>query len=123
MESSTLRIESHILKALSHPARLHILTLLAGQEACVCHIQAVVGLRQASASQHLRELRRSHLIASRRHGAHVYYHVDDPRVPAFLENLLALVQAQDGRPKSATKLRLTPPRGQCKCPQCRRAGP
>lgn len=123
MEATTLRTESQVLKALSHPARLHILSLLAEKEACVCHIQAVVGLRQAAVSQHLRELRRSRLIAARRKGAHIYYRVDDPRVPVFLQALRTLTDAQERHGKPAPKLRLIPRRGQCKCPRCTGAGP
>ncbi|MGA2820721.1 MAG: metalloregulator ArsR/SmtB family transcription factor [Anaerolineales bacterium] len=122
MEPFAVQMESNLLKAISHPARLHILTLLKGEEACVCHIQAVVGLRQAAVSQHLMELRRSHLIASRREGSRIYYRVDDPHLSAILQDLQALALAQARKGRLQTKLRLNPRRGRCKCPKCTKPG-
>lgn len=118
MEPFSVQMESNLLKAISHPARLHILTLLTGGEACVGHIQAVVGLRQATVSQHLMELRRSHLITSRREGSHIYYRVNDLHLSAILHDLRALAVAQSPKGRMQTKLQLNPRRGRCKCPKC-----
>jgi DNA-binding transcriptional ArsR family regulator len=44
-------------QAMAHPTRLHILEALARREACVCHLTALLGQRQAHVSQHLRVLK------------------------------------------------------------------
>ena len=49
--------EITLLKALSHPARLAILEALRQGEACVCHLEALFGWRQAYLSQQLMVLR------------------------------------------------------------------
>ncbi len=65
--------EAQVFYALAHPVRLEILELLRGGEACVCHIQAMLGQRQAYISQHLNVLRKAGLVSSRKDGQRVYY--------------------------------------------------
>ena len=52
---------AQIFKALAYRARLHILEALEQEEACVCHLEALLGLRQAYISQHLALLRQAGL--------------------------------------------------------------
>ena len=50
-------------KALSHPARIAILKVLAKQNECICgKIVAVLPLAQSTVSQHLKELKNAGLI-------------------------------------------------------------
>ena len=50
-------------KALSHPARIAILKILAQKDACICgEIVAVLPLAQATVSQHLKALKAAGLI-------------------------------------------------------------
>jgi DNA-binding transcriptional ArsR family regulator len=60
-------------QAMAHPTRLHILEALARREACVCHLTALLGQRQAHVSQHLRVLKDAGLVTDRREGQMVYY--------------------------------------------------
>ena len=54
---------ARIAKALSHPARVAILELLARQDACYCgDIVEELPIAQATVSQHLKELKNSGLI-------------------------------------------------------------
>ncbi|MFN3918126.1 MAG: ArsR/SmtB family transcription factor [Flavobacteriales bacterium] len=54
---------SAIAKALSHPARLAILKILAERDECVCgELVANLPLAQATVSQHLKELKQAGLI-------------------------------------------------------------
>ena len=48
---------SDIFQLLGQPNRLYILLTIARDEACVCHLEAVLGIRQATISQHLMVLR------------------------------------------------------------------
>ena len=70
-EESVYDIQARALSALANPARLEILGLLRDGEACVCHIQAVLGQRQAFVSQHLNVLRQAGLVTSRKDGLRV----------------------------------------------------
>ncbi len=51
-------------KALSHPARIAILKVLASRQACICgEIVEVLPLAQSTVSQHLKELKKAGLIS------------------------------------------------------------
>ena len=76
---------ARLFKALMHPCRLAILDILRGGEACVCHLEAALGYRQAYISQHLMMLREAGLVQGRREGYNVYYHVNRPEVYAVLD--------------------------------------
>ena len=53
-----------ILRTISHPVRLAILDiLLNSREECVCHMEAILGFRQAYLSQHLMALREAGIVS------------------------------------------------------------
>ena len=89
----------------AHPARLQILDELRQDEACVCHLQAVLGRPQAYVSQQLRVLREADVVTDRKDGLLVYYRLDDPQVARLLQEVLGPA----GEP--------TRPEG-CPCPKC-----
>lgn len=94
-------------KALGHPARLQILDALRHGEVCVCHIEAMLGQRQAYISQQLMLLREAGLVESRKEGMRVFY-----RLTCDLVN--DLLDAAFG-PLAETALA---PLGGCTCPIC-----
>jgi rhodanese-related sulfurtransferase/DNA-binding transcriptional ArsR family regulator len=67
-------------KALGHGRRLEILELLAQGERSVEGLAERVGVSMANASQHLRLMRRTGLLASRRDGKRILYRLNDPSV-------------------------------------------
>lgn len=99
--------QAELFKALAHPARLHILTLLRQGEVCVCHIEAALGRRQAYVSQQLMVLRDAGLVASRKSGLQVYYRLADARVEAVLAAVYG--PPATGRPPALEG---------CPCPAC-----
>ncbi len=104
--------QAQLLKTLSHPTRLAVLEILRDGEQCVCHLEAMLGLRQASISQQLMVLRDAGLVGVRRDGLNVYYRVVKPR----LFEVLDAVNAAAGKPQ----LRLLRKHGpaECPCPKC-----
>jgi len=68
-----------IFRALSDQTRLRILNLLRGGELCVCHLVAVLGVPQPTASRHLAYLRRAGLVAARKEGLWSYYRLSPSR--------------------------------------------
>jgi len=65
-------------KALAHPARVAILTLLAKRQACVCgDIVDELPLSQSTVSQHLKELKGAGLIKGDIEGAKVCYCINE----------------------------------------------
>jgi len=94
-----------LFQVLSHEARLHILDELRKDEACVCHLQTVLGRPQAYVSQQLRVLRDKGLVRDRREGTLIYYRLAD----AQLERLLADVLGPPGERVCVDN---------CPCPHC-----
>ena len=109
--------QSQLFRALSHPVRLRILDTLARQEACVCHLTALLGQRQPYVSQQLATLREAGLVADRREGTLIYYRLADEHLARLLEEGRALVMDLEGEalafppiPKEALE--------NCPCPRC-----
>ena len=71
---------AEVAKGLGHGHRLEILELLAQGELSVEALAERAGLSVANASQHLRLMRRSGLLISRRMGKHILYRLSDPAV-------------------------------------------
>ncbi len=68
---------AEMLKALSHPARLAILTTLSTRAECVCgEVVNVIPLAQATVSQHLKALKRVGLIKGEFEGPKSCYCLD-----------------------------------------------
>jgi ArsR family transcriptional regulator len=107
--------EITLLKALSHPARLAILEALRPGEACVCHLEALFGWRQAYISQQLMVLRAAGLLADRREGWNVYYRVTRPDIYTLIDALHQISQSGETAP-----LPIPPPAGTC--PRCQEKG-
>ena len=79
-------------KALSHPARIRILQVLARRETCVCgQIVEELPLAQSTVSEHLRVLKSAGLISGRVDGPRSCYCLDRDqlrRVRAEMDELL-----------------------------------
>ena len=104
-----------ILSTLGNPFRIQLALALSGQEACVCHLEALLGQRQAYISQHLMVLREASLLDSRRDGKYIYYRLSDPSVIDLIRIAAALAGLD------ATQLTcLQAPRvvDGCHCPHC-----
>ncbi|TWU42562.1 ArsR/SmtB family transcription factor [Novipirellula artificiosorum] len=77
--------------AIAHPARVQIVRLLIGREACVCgEIVDCLPLAQSTVSQHLKILKESGLIQGEVDGPKVCYCINPERLvqlKAFVTNL------------------------------------
>lgn len=102
--NSILR-SARLFRALSHPVRLELVSLLNDEEQCVCHLTASTGKRQAYISQQLAALRSVGLVQIRKEGLRVYYRLNSP-------GTLALLRALDMPPSSHRHER------GCECPKC-----
>ena len=71
--------EAHLFRALAHPKRLEIMTVLHDRELCVSEIVNRVHLPQSNVSQHLMVLRKAHLLCTKKVGQKMYYYVLSPR--------------------------------------------
>jgi ArsR family transcriptional regulator len=87
-------------KALSDPARLRLLSLIADQpegEACVCYLTEPLGLSQPTVSHHLKLLNEAGLLDREKRGAWVYYRIVPERVAALRDALAPSAPPAGGR--------------------------
>lgn len=81
-----------VAKTLGHADRLELLEQLGQSERSVEALAQLTGLSVANASQHLQQLRRSGLVASRRDGKYVLYRLADDDVVALLGALRVVAE-------------------------------
>lgn len=71
---------SALLQAISPEPRLRILLAIGTGEACVCHLEAILGYRQAYISQQLMALREAGLLIPRRDGKYIFYRLGNTEI-------------------------------------------
>jgi len=79
-----------LLKALAHEDRLLLLCQLTEGERNVGELEALVGVRQPSLSQHLGVLRDEGLVETRREGKYIYYRLASFEVIQVMQTLSSL---------------------------------
>lgn len=85
LEKENLESVSLIFKALSDETRLKIIYALSTQsKLCVCDIAEITENSVATASHHLRQLKKMGLARSEKEGKQVYYALDDEHVADLL---------------------------------------
>jgi ArsR family transcriptional regulator len=109
---SNLSKVSDLLEVISPESRLEIMLVIGEGEACVCHLEAKLGYRQAYISQQLMALREAGLLDSRRIGKYVFYHLAKPDILELFQNA-AKIAGLD-----LVKLEPTRHEKQCACPHC-----
>lgn len=98
-----------LLQTIGQESRLQILLAIGESETCVCHLEAMLGLRQATLSQHLMALREAGIVSDRREGRYIFYRLRDP---AFLSLVHQAAQLQ------SLNLPTLTPSPDCDCPKC-----
>src|SRR5512135_3101176 len=98
MKKATIpRISEQIaspIEAMASARRIAILLAIGSGEACVCHLEAALGWRQAYISQHLMALRKAGILVDRRVGRYVFYKLKD----SALLNLITAAARLSGLP-------------------------
>ena len=94
---------ARIGKALSNPARLELLDLLAQGERSVEELAEAAGMKVSNTSAQLRALTLAWLPATRRSGPRVYYRLADEQVAAFVEQVKDLARARLAEAEQAAR--------------------
>ena len=111
--------QAKLFKALMHPTRLAILDILRNGEQCVCHMEAVLGLRQAYISQQLMILRESDLVQDRRDGWNIFYRVVKPEIYEIIDLAQRMRDGNNAAPRQALVAKII--KTDCPCPKCQPA--
>ena len=81
-----------VAKSLAHPHRLELLEQLAQGERSVDVLAERIGLSSANASQHLQQMRRAGIVATRRDGKFVFYALADEAVLDLMSALRRIAE-------------------------------
>jgi len=103
------------LSAIASPQRIAILLLIGKGEACVCHLEASLGWRQAYISQHLMALRKADILQDRREGRYIFYSLKDASI---LDLVTASATLSGLSAQIVSTLINTQVNPSCECPQC-----
>lgn len=82
-----------VFRQLGDPTRVRIFWLLCHCEECVVNISAMMDMSSPAVSHHLRPLKNSGLIVSRREGKEVYYRAADTAQSRLLHQMIEQVMA------------------------------
>lgn len=103
----------NLLKEISPPARIKILLFIGDEEACVCHLEANLGMKQAYLSQHLMALRKAGILITNREGRFIHYRLAKP------EWLTVIQAAAKGLDIQMAINEKHIENNKCPCPKCR----
>jgi len=106
---SSIEQVAALLQTIGQESRLQILLAIGEGETCVCHLEAMLGLRQATLSQHLMTLREAGVVTDRRAGRYIHYRLRDPALLSLIRQA-AQLQGLD--------MPVLAPSPECDCPNC-----
>lgn len=87
-QTQDFHVVSDIFKQLGDSSRVRIFWLLCHCEECVINISALVEMSSPAVSHHLKLLKDSGLIVSRRDGKEVYYRAAETRQAELLHHMI-----------------------------------
>ncbi len=99
---------------IAQATRIQILLIISVREACVCHLEAYLGERQAAISQHLMILRDAGLVTTNRDGHNIYYRLAKPEVMDIVYQAARF----SGISLEDLQSSLAKPSFPCPCPHC-----
>jgi DNA-binding transcriptional ArsR family regulator len=109
------KLIAEYLKVLGSSIRIQILFNIGYGEACVCHLEAALGKRQAYISQHLMVLRDAGILDTRREGKYIFYRVADKGLFDLVRSASDILNIPgDSLPDPSESSKLP----QCDCPHC-----
>ncbi|MCW2916886.1 MAG: transcriptional regulator [Actinomycetia bacterium] len=86
-------VDTDALKLLGDPLRAQIVSLLAREALCTCHIVEETGAKQTNVSNHLRALREAGLVETEPCGRFTYYRLRPEPLEALSARLGEFAQA------------------------------
>lgn len=103
------------IEAIATSQRIAILLAIGQGEACVCHLESVLGWRQAYISQHLMALRKADILEDRREGRYVYYRLKNA---SYLDLITASAEVCGLSKETVFQLINSQTYPACECPHC-----
>jgi ArsR family transcriptional regulator len=99
MTSVTVDESTGVLALIADPVRYRLLTLLAREQMCTCHLVAELGMKQPVVSHHLRVLREAGLVEGSPCGRYTYYRLCPGALDGATSSLQSLADASRTEPR------------------------
>ena len=87
-DTESFQTIAELLKQLGDSSRIRIFWLLCHCEECVINLSAIMKMSSPAISHHLKQLKSSGLIVSRRSGKEVYYRAADTQQAQLLHRMI-----------------------------------
>ena len=82
---------AHVLKALAHPVRLRLISVIAAQgEACACDFPELLGKAQPTVSHHLTQLVNAGILQREQRGKWAWFSIDTEGLAQVIDELSSL---------------------------------
>lgn len=88
-----MSVETDVLRLLADPLRARIVSLLAAEALCTCHLVEETGAKQTNISNHLRALREAGLVDTEPCGRFTYYRLRPEALDGLAVRLSGLAEA------------------------------
>lgn len=85
---------AEIFRALADETRVRIVYALSQSELCVCDLAELCGMSAPAVSHHLRTLRQTRLVKTRREGRYTYYTLADQHVASLIATTVEHVREE-----------------------------
>jgi ArsR family transcriptional regulator len=99
MTSAAPALDDRLLRLFADPLRARLVSLLAAEQLCTCHLADATGALPSAVSNHLRQLKEAGIVASEPCGRYTYYRLRTEPLEAVATQFAALAQAAAGAPK------------------------
>ena len=90
-----IKMQAEFMKALSHPTRIEIVSLLREKTLCVCEIVDVLGGEYSNISRHLAKLAGVGILSVEKKGTSVFYTLECPCVLNFFNCINDIIQRRE----------------------------
>jgi ArsR family transcriptional regulator len=99
MTSSEPTLDDRLLRLFADPLRAQLVTLLAAEQLCTCHLADATGALPSAVSNHLRQLKAAGIVESEPCGRYTYYRLRPEALEALSAQFATLAQAAPVAPK------------------------
>jgi ArsR family transcriptional regulator, arsenate/arsenite/antimonite-responsive transcriptional repressor len=92
-------LDDRFLRLFADPLRAQLVTLLAAEQLCTCHLADATGALPSAVSNHLRQLKAADIVESEPCGRYTYYRLRPEALESLSAQFAALAQAARVAPK------------------------
>lgn len=92
-------LDDRLLRLFADPLRAQLVSLLAAEQLCTCHLADATGALPSAVSNHLRQLKAAGIVESEPCGRYTYYRLRPEVLEALSTQFAAFAQAAAVAPK------------------------